>query len=63
MNGFLKTTALAAITLGFAGEAMAVEWNVSLWGKRRAFTEHVEKLAELVSEKTGGEFTLTRTLR
>ncbi|WP_370211600.1 C4-dicarboxylate TRAP transporter substrate-binding protein [Roseovarius sp.] len=58
MNGFLKTTALAAITLGFAGEAMAVEWNVSLWGKRRAFTEHVEKLAELVSEKTGGEFTL-----
>ncbi|WP_058260797.1 C4-dicarboxylate TRAP transporter substrate-binding protein, partial [Thalassovita autumnalis] len=34
------------------------EWNVSLWGKRRAFTEHVEKLAELVSEKTGGEFTL-----
>ncbi|MEM7271152.1 MAG: C4-dicarboxylate TRAP transporter substrate-binding protein, partial [Pseudomonadota bacterium] len=31
---------------------------VSLWGKRRAFTEHVEKIAELVSEKTGGEFTL-----
>ena len=39
-------------------EAAAVEWNVSLWGKRRAFTEHVEKLAELVTEKTGGEFTL-----
>ena len=37
---------------------MATEWNVSLWGKRRAFTEHVEKLAELVSEKTGGDFTL-----
>ena len=49
---------LAATTFGFAGEALAVEWNVSLWGKRRAFTEHVEKLAELVSEKTGGEFTL-----
>ena len=31
---------------------------MSVWGKRRAFTEHVEKLAELVSEKTGGEFTL-----
>ncbi|MDJ0614462.1 MAG: C4-dicarboxylate TRAP transporter substrate-binding protein, partial [Rhizobiaceae bacterium] len=31
-------------------------WNVSLWGKRRAFTEHVEKLAELVSEKTNGDF-------
>jgi TRAP-type C4-dicarboxylate transport system substrate-binding protein len=29
-----------------------------VWGKRRAFTEHVEKLAELVAEKTGGEFTM-----
>ncbi|MEL7150151.1 MAG: C4-dicarboxylate ABC transporter substrate-binding protein, partial [Pseudomonadota bacterium] len=36
----------------------ATEWDVSLWGKRRAFTEHIEKLAELVSEKTNGEFTL-----
>lgn len=35
-----------------------IAWDVSLWGKRRAFTEHVEKLAELVSEKTNGEFTL-----
>ena len=46
------------VALAFAGEALAVEWNVSLWGKRRAFTEHVEKLAELVDQKTGGEFTL-----
>ncbi|MHC5654668.1 C4-dicarboxylate TRAP transporter substrate-binding protein [Stappia sp.] len=44
--------------VGFAGEAFALEWNVSLWGKRRAFTENVEKLAELVSQKTNGEFTL-----
>ncbi len=36
----------------------ATEWNVSLWGKRRAFTENVEKLAQLVSEKTNGEFKL-----
>jgi len=50
--------AATAVICAFAGEAMATEWNVSLWGKRRAFTEHVEKLAELVSEKTGGEFTL-----
>lgn len=35
-----------------------VTWSVSLWGKRRAFTEHVEKLAELVSEKTEGKFRL-----
>ena len=58
MRNILKTASVAAITLAFAGEALATEWNVSLWGKRRAFTEHVEKLAELVSEKTNGEFTL-----
>lgn len=57
-RNILGLTALAATTLAFAGEALATEWNVSLWGKRRAFTEHVEKLAELVSEKTNGEFTL-----
>ncbi|MEM9145892.1 MAG: TRAP transporter substrate-binding protein DctP [Pseudomonadota bacterium] len=33
-----------------------VVWKVSLWGKRRAFTEHVEKLAKLVSARTGGSF-------
>ena len=38
--------------------AMAEKWDVSLWGKRRAFTEHIEKLAELVKEKTNGEFIL-----
>jgi len=58
MHTILKSSAVAAVTLAFAGEALATEWNVSLWGKRRAFTEHVEKLAELVSEKTNGEFTL-----
>ncbi len=47
----------AALTL-VAGPAFATEWNVSLWGKRRAFTEHIEKLAELVAEKTNGEFKL-----
>jgi TRAP-type C4-dicarboxylate transport system substrate-binding protein len=58
MNKFLGRAALAVIATAFATEAMATEWNVSLWGKRRAFTEHVEKLAELVKEKTNGEFTL-----
>jgi len=33
-------------------------WSVSLWGKRRAFTEHVEKLSELLTEKTEGQFRL-----
>ncbi|GAA6190753.1 C4-dicarboxylate ABC transporter substrate-binding protein [Phaeobacter gallaeciensis] len=58
MNKILTGAVAAAVSFAFVSEAAAVEWNVSLWGKRRAFTEHVEKLAELVSEKTGGEFTL-----
>jgi TRAP-type C4-dicarboxylate transport system substrate-binding protein len=59
MKYLFKTAAIAALSVAFVGEAAATEWNVSLWGKRRAFTEHVEKLAELVSEKTNGEFTLS----
>ena len=58
MNKLMTSATSAALIFAFAGEALATEWNVSLWGTRRAFTEHVEKLAELVSEKTGGEFTL-----
>lgn len=58
MNKLLTSAAVCAITVAFVTEAAATEWNVSVWGKRRAFTEHVEKLAELVSEKTGGEFTM-----
>ncbi len=58
MNRFMTTACSMALTVAFVGEAAATEWNVSVWGKRRAFTEHVEKLAELVSEKTGGEFTM-----
>lgn len=54
----LKTATIAAITMAFGTQAMATEWNVSVWGKRRAFTEHVERMAELVSEKTNGEFTM-----
>ncbi|MEL6700109.1 MAG: C4-dicarboxylate ABC transporter substrate-binding protein, partial [Pseudomonadota bacterium] len=58
MKSYLNRACVAAIAIAFGTEAMATEWNVSLWGKRRAFTEHVEKLAELVDAKTGGEFTL-----
>lgn len=58
MNKYLSGAAIAAISFAFVSEAAATEWNVSVWGKRRAFTEHVEKLAELVSEKTNGEFTM-----
>ncbi len=55
---YFKHTIAGCLSMILVSEAMATEWNVSLWGTRRAFTEHVEKLAELVSEKTGGEFTL-----
>lgn len=58
MKTFLNRAVASAICIAFASEAAATEWNVSLWGKRRAFTEHVEKLAELVSAKTDGAFTL-----
>ncbi|ANP35381.1 MULTISPECIES: C4-dicarboxylate TRAP transporter substrate-binding protein [Rhodobacterales] len=58
MNKLLTAAVAAAAGFAIAGEAAATEWNVSVWGKRRAFTEHVEKLAELVSEKTDGAFTM-----
>lgn len=58
MKTLMARTAVAALAFGFATEAMATEWNVSVWGKRRAFTEHIHKLAELVEEKTDGEFTM-----
>ena len=55
----IKTVAVVAVLAGsFVAPALAESWDVSLWGKRRAFTEHVERLAELVSEKTNGDFTL-----
>lgn len=58
MKKYLSGAAVAAVSIAIAAPAVAEEWNVSVWGKRRAFTEHIEKLAELVSEKTGGDFTM-----
>ena len=59
MKNIFKVGVMAVVAASFTGEAIAeTTWNVSLWGKRRAFTEHVEKLAELVSEKTNGEMKL-----
>ena len=57
-NKSIKASICAAVALAVSGEVLAEQWDVSLWGKRRAFTEHVEKLAELVSAKTNGDFTL-----
>lgn len=60
MTVMKKTLVASAVAASFLASDLyaATEWNVSLWGKRRAFTEHVEKLAELVSAKTNGEFKL-----
>ena len=58
----IKTALVASVAAASfiaADVHAATEWNVSLWGKRRAFTENVEKLAELVEAKTNGEFTIT----
>lgn len=57
MNKLVFASAVVLSTIS-SGVVAATEWNVSLWSKRRAFTENVEKIAELVKEKTNGEFTL-----
>jgi len=59
--------ALAAVT-GFAFAAQTAKaaevdgpsltWNLSLWGKQRAFTAGAERLSALLKEKTGGKFNL-----
>lgn len=59
LKKFTKVALLSTAAVSMMGlEAFAASttWNVSLWGKRRAFTEHVEKLAELVEQKTNGDF-------
>ena len=35
-----------------------VHWKMSLWGKRRAFTEGAEYVSAQVAERTGGKFTI-----
>lgn len=60
LRKFTTVTSVAVLGVLFASETFAadVTWNVSVWGKRRAFTEHIEYLAEKVAEKTGGKFKL-----
>lgn len=41
---------------GYAAEK--VEWQLSAWGKRRAFTEGVEAISDYVAEKSDGNFTI-----
>jgi len=58
----------AAIAAGFAAVSVTaqaaevdgpkVEWRFSTWGKERAFTKGIETLADIVSKKTDGKFTI-----
>lgn len=57
IKSIILTSAIGVSLIATQVQA-ATEWNVSLWGKQRAFTENVEKLAQLVSSKTNGEFKL-----
>ena len=70
LKSLLKSTAalslvLTGVSVGglslvdTAQAADKVSWNVSLWGKRRAFTEGVEAIAAYVKEKSGGNFEMT----
>ena len=59
MNRYIQLISLVCAGVGLASSAYAqTTWNVSLWGKPRYFTNHVEKVAELVKEKTNGDFVL-----
>ncbi|MEO1196649.1 MAG: C4-dicarboxylate ABC transporter substrate-binding protein [Pseudomonadota bacterium] len=55
LNAFM---ALALCATGTSNAAASSSWDVSVWGSPRAFTHHVETLADLVAERSGGEFTL-----
>ena len=56
------TTAVLTALLASANAAEVdgpkVDWKFSTWGKQRAFTVGIETLADIVSKKTGGNFTI-----
>ena len=60
----LMSVAAASTVFGFAYSASAAEmvdgpkvnWNLSTWGKQRAFTAGIETLAKMADERTGGKF-------
>ena len=64
MIKFFKGALIASTALAmFAGSVQAAEvagpklkWDISLWGKQRAFTAGVEKLSAMVKDKTDGNW-------
>ena len=53
---FVSFSAIGSVFAAVDGPK--VEWDWSMWGKRRALTEHLEKMTELVAKETNGNFTL-----
>jgi TRAP-type C4-dicarboxylate transport system substrate-binding protein len=47
---------VAVVGLGGVTVAEAKTWNLSVWGKKRAFTMGIEQMAAYVEEKSGGKF-------
>jgi TRAP-type mannitol/chloroaromatic compound transport system substrate-binding protein len=56
------TTAVLTVLFASANAAEVdgpkVNWKFSTWGKQRAFTVGIETLSDIVSKKTGGNFTI-----
>lgn len=54
------TATVASFAFGASAAEMVdgpkVRWNLSTWGKERAFTASVETIAKYVDERTGGKF-------
>ena len=51
--------ALAAVSVSAAEvNGPKLEWKFSTWGNQRAFTKGIEVLADIVSKKTDGNFTI-----
>jgi len=48
----------ASSSFAQAVDGPTVEWRHSNWGKRRANTEGIEKIAAILKERTGGKFTI-----
>lgn len=54
--GLLAAGSVTSPSAAEEAKGPKVTWNLSIWGNKRAFSAHVERLSELVAEKTGGNF-------
>ena len=60
LSGVAAAICVVGLSLGATPvlAAQKVNWNVSLWGKPRAWTQGIEAMSKEVSEKTGGNFSI-----